>query len=210
MAIARRLHYSGCMHKRWVRMTEVFAIGLFAALMLSLVWHLGRALATWQTLVPSVVLGYLGADLASGLVHWFCDNFFEEDSPLIGPLLIYPFREHHRDPEGMTRHGFLELTGNSCLAMIPALAAAAWWRDSLGAFSEATVVFLCLALFATNQFHKWAHSPTVPAVVLALQRCGVILSPAHHRRHHEQGHSGAYCITNGWMSRSLDYLVGSW
>jgi ubiquitin-conjugating enzyme E2 variant len=207
LAIAGGLHYSGCMRNRSEWVMEAAAICLFTALILSLVWHLGRALAAWQTLVPSVLFGYLGADLASGVVHWFCDNFFEEDSPLIGPLFIHPFREHHRDPEGMTHHGFLELTGNSCLAMIPALAAVLWWRDSLGVFSKATVVFLCLASFATNQFHKWAHARTAPAVVLALQRWRIILPPAHHRRHHENGYSGAYCITNGWMSGSLDYLL---
>jgi hypothetical protein len=195
------------MRSRRVCIVEALALGVFTLLILALACHLGRAPVL--TLLPGLLLGYLSADIASGLVHWVCDNFFEEDSPVIGPLFIHPFREHHRDPEGMTRHGFLELTGNSCLAMIPLLSFVWWRRDSMSALSQATVVFLCLALFATNLFHKWAHAKRVPPLIRTLQQYRLILTPAHHRRHHDHGFSGAYCITSGWMSRSLDFLLGS-
>ena len=88
----------------------------------------GRLLrAPWSptavaALAGGAAVGYVAADLASGLLHWFCDRFFEEDSPLIGAVLIHPFREHHRDPLAMTHHGFLELTGNTCLGLAPILA----------------------------------------------------------------------------------------
>ena len=31
------------------------------------------------------VLGYALADLMTGTVHWFCDSFFSEKTPFIGP-----------------------------------------------------------------------------------------------------------------------------
>lgn len=62
--------------------------------------------------------GVLTADFGSGVVHWIGDRFFREDSPVIGPMLIHPFREHHRDPRGITLHGLLELHGNTGLLVV--------------------------------------------------------------------------------------------
>ena len=76
----------------------------------------------------ALVAAYGAADWVSGLAHWFCDTFFEEDTAVIGPALIQPFREHHRDPLAMTRHGFLELNGNNCLGLVVPLAVAIWLR----------------------------------------------------------------------------------
>ncbi len=97
-------------------------------------------------------------------------------------MLIFPFREHHRDPTAMTRHGFLELTGNSCLGVSPILGLAAWrpWSPIL----DAGLIAFALALFGTNLFHKWAHSAEVPGIVRWLQKCNLILNPARHQVHH--------------------------
>jgi ubiquitin-conjugating enzyme E2 variant len=67
-------------------------------------------------------MGVLMADFASGTVHWIGDRYFREDTPLIGPLLIEPFREHHRDPRGITTHGLIELHGNTGLPVVWMLA----------------------------------------------------------------------------------------
>src|SRR5258707_1191647 len=74
------------------------------------------------TVLFAALVGCIATDFAAGLAHWFCDTFFEEDTPVIGPYLIGPFREHHRDPLAMTAHGFLEVNGNSCLILIPFVA----------------------------------------------------------------------------------------
>ena len=93
--------------------------------------------AAWL-LCPALLLGYALADLASGVLHWFCDSFFDERTPALGPLLIAPFREHHRDPLGIVRHGPLELHANSCLAALPVLGAC---RLAPGPESGATALF---------------------------------------------------------------------
>jgi ubiquitin-conjugating enzyme E2 variant len=152
--------------------------------------------------VAAAFLGYLAADVATGLVHWFCDRFFEEHTPIVGPLLIQPFREHHRDPKAMTHHGALELCGNSALALAPVLAAAAVCR--LGAFVDAAMVAFGAAALAANLFHCWAHAEHVPWVVAHLQSAHIILSPRGHARHHAGGHDAAYCVTSGWANRIVD------
>jgi len=155
------------------------------------------------------LLGILAADVLSGLVHWFCDSVFEEETPIIGRLIIHPFREHHRDPVAMTRHGFLEVSGNTCLALTPPLALAGWGLASPAADRVASllahefVLAFAFAAFWTNQLHKWAHMPAVPHPVAWLQRAGAFLRPERHARHHRLG-GRAYCVLTGWANAPLD------
>ena len=36
----------------------------------------------------ALFFGYLLADLITGTVHWFCDNYFSEKTPIIGKVII--------------------------------------------------------------------------------------------------------------------------
>jgi ubiquitin-conjugating enzyme E2 variant len=167
------------------------------------------AAGLWLT-AAGALLGYLAGDLMSGVVHWFCDTFFEEDTPLIGRVLILPFREHHRDPLAMTRHGFAEIAGNSCLALVPVLGAVALlpapgaarpvWLGAYAGLLSFTVVAV-----VTNQLHKWAHMPTVPGRVAWMQRTGLILQPMRHAAHHRT-QAEAYCVATGWLNAPLDRI----
>jgi plasmanylethanolamine desaturase len=165
--------------------------------------HLRPALVV----LPAACIAYLAADLVSGLVHYFCDTFFREDSPVIGKLLIHPFRQHYRDPLHMTRHGFAELNGNSCMAMLPTMTATWFYFDRIPPFPGALLFFFHLSLFATNAFHRWAHTASVPGPIRWLHHHRLILTPDAHHAHHRNGR-GAYCITRVWMNRSLDCILG--
>jgi len=195
----------------WAGAVEATVVLAFAALWAVLAARLAGVLdgaTAW--LLPGVVgAGVLAADFASGLVHWFCDSVFEEDTTLVGPLVILPFREHHRDPLAMTRHAFLEITGNICLALVPALGLGLWLLPAplAGAVGVQLVHALLLATtgaaFWTNQLHKWAHTPAPPAAVAWLQRRRLVLAPGAHGRHHRPG-GRAYCVLTGWMNAPLD------
>ena len=154
--------------------------------------------------------GYLLADAASGLIHWFADSFFEEDAPVLGRLLIGPFREHHRDAMGITQHGFLEVCGNNCAACL-ALLIPVWLLVPADAFGQLVgATGLCVLLvttffvFATNGFHRWAHMDDVPGWIGWLQRRHWILSPEQHALHHTGDHDCAYCVTSGWLNPFFD------
>ena len=58
----------------------------------------------------------------------------------------------------------------------------------------------CLAIFATNQFHKWAHMDNPPRLVPFLRRVSLILTPEHHDIHHSAPFDRNYCITVGWWN----------
>ncbi len=160
------------------------------------------------TLLASIA-GYLVADLLAGLTHWVADRFFAENTPWIGPLLIEPFRAHHVDPGSIARHDFASVSGNAALTTTPvalSLFVLPTPDDlaSLGLFVFATI--LTLSLFLTNTFHRWAHARDRGALIRALHRTGLVITPARHAHHHSGAHDRAYCVTSGWLNPLLDGL----
>jgi hypothetical protein len=182
------------------------ACGALATRLWSVPWDESQLLS----IGAGAVLGYLVADVVSGIVHWIGDTFFRDDTPVIGRAFIHPFREHHADPLAITRHGFFEVNGNSCLALLPFVAAVLLLGEprpgeaAPALFGQSVALAFALTTFATNQIHKWAHQQRPAAAVRWMQAAGLILSPAHHGRHHAAPYQQAFCITAGWLDPLLD------
>lgn len=157
-------------------------------------------------LVAGLLSAWIASDVASGVVHWLADTWGSERLPLIGPALVRPFRDHHVDPLGITRHPFVETNGNTALVSLPVLGLATVWPAPSGSGEFAVVALGGLAAWtlATNQIHKWAHAPAPPAAIVPLQRLGIVLPPAHHALHHALPNDGHYCITTGWCNGPLE------
>ncbi len=195
----------------WLRALDAASIVVCAALALRLA-RAPDALPPLEWLPALALVAGLGwalADLVSGAVHWLGDTFFDEATPLLGPSLIRPFREHHADPSAITRHGALELTGNNALFVCPLLAAATPLAASFGEEAASTLASTALVslsggLLATNQIHAWAHTPAAGRLARALRWLGLAITPEAHARHHASAHDRAYCITTGWWNPLLD------
>ncbi len=197
----------------WMGAFDVASVAVLIVLLAVATLRLGRALlagGAWPVLLPALAVAVLAADLVSGVVHWIGDRFFDETTPVLGAMLIRPFREHHRDPLAITRHGFFELCGNNALAvLVPSLLLVLGGGPEADLWSvtgHACVLFFAVAVFATNQLHKWAHATQSARPVRWLQASGMILSPAAHARHHRGDFSRGYCVTTGWMNAPLDAL----
>lgn len=164
------------------------------------------------TLAIAALLGYLLADFLSGFVHFLGDSFGTETTPILGAAFIFPFRKHHRDPEDITKHGFIETNGHNCLVSLPMMMALVYAgmglaeHSAVAAFFFAIAYFLIVGVFMTNQFHKWAHMKKRPAFISWLQKYRLILSPTHHKIHHTAPFNRYYCITTGWLNLLLDKL----
>ena len=185
-----------------------------AVLLASLFLRIGARLfvgGSWIIIAPSIIVGYLGADFFTGTVHWFCDTFFDEETPFLGPVLITPFRDHHREPGRITEYGCFDQDGSNYIMMIPLLLGS-WWVDGPTAsaagslFIHAGILGFAFGACGTNLFHKWAHSESVPPIVHWLQRFRMILQPDHHQIHHRGDHREGYCVTSGWMNLILDRI----
>lgn len=188
----------------WASLLSYAALACWLAI--RLVPHVPRR--PWLVLTAAL-LAYLAADLVSGVVHWAADTWGSPDLPVIGRAVLRPFREHHRDPLAITRHDFVETNGNNCLISLPVLGLAIWLAsDPAGAgsvFLSSFLGALVAWVLLTNQFHKWAHLPEPPPVLTFLQRCQLILPPAHHALHHTRPFNSHYCITTGWLNWPLGW-----
>ncbi|CAN5387705.1 hypothetical protein BH23ACI1_BH23ACI1_17710 [soil metagenome] len=158
------------------RVVEISAVAAVAVLSLFLLVRLCLAMQSshlWLVGVAAVT-GYVAADLISGLVHWICDTWGSPRTPVIGRSFIAPFREHHHDPESITRHDFIETNGNTAVAIGPVLVLACFIPPDAGAgvFGLAFVLFASLGVLATNQIHKWAHMDRRPRLVHCWSACG--------------------------------------
>lgn len=147
------------------------------------------------------------ADLASGVVHWLCDRFGDERTPLVGRSVIAPFREHHVDPERLARKDFFDAaSSNAWLAL--ALQGGWLWLSQPPArasqvFAASFVLWLSTFVYLTNTFHQWAHRAAPPRLARWLQRWRLAIPPEHHARHHAAG-DRAYCVTTGWCNAALE------
>ncbi len=198
----------------WLRGVDRLSVAAFVVAWGAVAWHLATSIEPLRLACLALLAAPIAlvlADLASGCVHWFADRYLDPETPVLGPMLIEPFREHHRDPAAMSRHDFFEVSGNNGLVTLPLAA----WLLALGSIDGAalfgqgiavlTFVF-ALAIFATNQLHAWAHAASPPRTVQRLQRTGLILPPESHAEHHAHGHDRAYCVTTGWLNPVLDRI----
>jgi hypothetical protein len=190
------------------RVLEIIGISLFFAFEMLLGLNLWPTVSgNWLWVLLASVTGYLAADLISGFVHWGGDTWGKPTWWLVGRNFIRPFRHHHVDPKAITRHDFIATNGNNCMTTLIGLVPAAFIpvleHQSFRVYGLAFIFFCTLGIFATNQFHKWAHMEDPGPTVRVLQRLGLILSPDHHSVHHRAPYSTHYCITTGWLNAPL-------
>lgn len=194
---------------RTQRAVEGAAVAAYGACAVALLAQLVPAVATRPGVVlGAVLLGYAAADLLAGIVHWLADTYGSPQTPLVGPTLIYGFREHHDAPDEILQHDFVETNGAAAAAALPLGVLALTLPDAPAGmlFFKAALATLTLAVVATNQLHKWAHAVRAPAAVRVLQRLGVVLRPEAHARHHTVPFRTDYCITTGWLNAPLERL----
>jgi Lipid desaturase domain len=200
---------------RGTRMVELASIAAFAALAVHGAWRLACAGGTQTMLYVLLALpaGWLASDFLSGLLHWACDSLGSASTPLVGRAFIRPFREHHADPEQMTRHDFVETHGASCFAALPFLAAACFASfDAIPIALQSVLYFTALGALFTNQCHKWAHMDegATPRWVRWAQARGLVLPREHHRLHHRPPFDSHFCMSCGWMNPLLNAILRAW
>ncbi|KAF5181562.1 Fatty acid desaturase 4 protein [Thalictrum thalictroides] len=149
------------------------------------------------------LLGYLLADLGSGVYHWGIDNYGDGSTAVFGSQ-IEAFQGHHKWPWTITRRQF----ANNLHALARVITFVVVPIDiaindpvllSFAAMCSGCIMF-------SQQFHAWAHGTKskLPPVVVALQESGVLVSRSQHSAHHRQPYNNNYCIVSGAWNKILD------
>jgi len=156
----------------------------------------------WQPILAAYV-GYIMADLGSGVYHWGIDNYGDASTPVFGAQ-IEAFQGHHKWPWTITRRQF----ANNLHALARAVAIFVFPMNL--AFDDPVVlsfIGVCSGcIMFSQQFHSWAHGTKskLPPPVVALQEAGLLVSRSQHGAHHRQPYNNNYCIVSGVWNDFLD------
>ncbi|XP_068338734.1 fatty acid desaturase 4, chloroplastic-like [Pyrus communis] len=149
------------------------------------------------------LVGYVLADLGSGVYHWGIDNYGGASTPIFGPQ-IEAFQGHHKWPWTITRRQF----ANNLHALARVVT---FFVLPIDLVCDDPVVngFVAVcsgSIMFSQQFHAWAHGTKsrLPPVVVALQDLGVLVSRPQHAAHHRQPYNNNYCIVSGVWNELLD------
>lgn len=154
----------------------------------------------FAAIIGQLFLGWLLADLATGIFHWWEDRFGRVEWPVIGQWLIVPNRLHHTDPLAFTRHGFWH---RNCASIVAAAVLATLLALLFGPAPWVIAVAFGGAL--SNEVHHYAHQPSrAPRWLRVLQQTGAIQSPREHGRHHRRPHETNYCVLTDWLNPLLE------
>ena len=156
------------------------------------------------SIVGQLLLGWLAADVFTGVFHWWEDNFGNEKWPILGAWLIAPQQLHHIDPLAFTRHGFWARNGASIIASILAGAGlAAIFGPSF--FILALIVGTALS----NEVHRFAHQPSQASKpIRVLQEIGILQSARGHAKHHRPPYQANYCVLTDWTNAVINAFRG--
>ncbi|KAE8037088.1 hypothetical protein FH972_009711 [Carpinus fangiana] len=159
-------------HRAWV------ASGCIITVLISLAKAITGAAKSHMWLEPIVagLLGYILADLASGVHHWFIDNYGSASTPLFGTQ-IDAFQDPHKRPWRVTRIQFANiihtLARGVTLTVLPIDLACSCNDPTIHGF---VAVFSGCIIFSLK-FHALAHTPKsqLPLLVAALQDAGLLV-----------------------------------
>lgn len=151
------------------------------------------------------LIGYVLADLGSGVYHWAIDNYGDGSTPVFGSQ-IEAFQGHHKWPWTITRRQF----ANNLHALARVVTFVVLPMD-LAISDPVLLSFIGVCsgcIMFSQQFHAWAHGTKskLPPVVVALQESGVLVSRSQHAAHHKQPYNNNYCIVSGVWNEFLDEL----
>ncbi|PKI67954.1 hypothetical protein CRG98_011550 [Punica granatum] len=155
-------------HRAWVACgcTTVF-VSLAKSVLLAAESH------SWAGPILAGSVGYVLADLGSGVYHWGIDNYGDASTPFFGSQ-IEAFQGHHKWPWTITRREF----ANNLHALARAVAFSVLPIDLL--CNDPTmlgfVAFFSGCIMFSQQFHAWAHGTKsrLPQLVVALQDAGIL------------------------------------
>jgi ubiquitin-conjugating enzyme E2 variant len=103
----------------------------------------------------------------------------------------------------MDTNGDVAFIAASVLVCFLAIPLEPGWGEPAAVFGFA----FCGVGMMTNQIHQWAHLPSPPRLIRALQVSGMLLGRTEHAAHHQRPYDVRYCITTGWCNRPLEAVA---
>ena len=153
-------------------------------------------------------------DFVSGVYHAFLDKAPICNDGSVVDCQKITFHLHHLHPRQQWTISRNYSPLFESLLMLPALCCYLGTQVALRHVGVVAYPLVRLWLgfafaFATygNAIHYFAHDPHPPAIVAALQRWRLLLSPEAHQRHHRT-HDSDFCIVTGHTDPLVNWVYG--
>nr|XP_023901061.1 fatty acid desaturase 4, chloroplastic-like [Quercus suber] len=185
-------------HRAWIACgCTMVLISLAKAIMGAAKSHI------WLKPILAGLVGYVLADLMSGVYHWGIDNYGSASTPIFGSQ-IDAFQRHHKWPWIITRTEFANLS--HVLARAVTFTVLPMVFASNDPIFHAFVAVCWGCIMFSLQFHAWAHitKSQLPPLVNALQDMGLLVSRSKHANHHRPPYNNNYCMVSGVWNEFLD------
>lgn len=132
------------------------------------------------------LLAFILADFFSGLFHWWEDRYGNPNWPIIGPLVIEPNINHHKNPKDFTKGNYLKRNYTTLIPTI-LLTTICW------IYNNYFLMLVFLLASQSNEVHCWQH--TKPNILIRfLQKYQIIQGARMHSLHHKNPYSKNYCV----------------
>ncbi|MEW6279876.1 MAG: fatty acid desaturase CarF family protein, partial [Candidatus Eremiobacterota bacterium] len=144
--------------------------------------------------------GYAAADLFSGFLHHWIDNYPTYQSPVVGDV-AYEFQVHHHKVHDLEAQSIWTNMGAAGkFVWAPMVAAAAM---NVHPVLQAVTLGFAGGCFLAQGSHRWTHMKNPPAIAGVLQKLHLMQSREQHEVHHRMPWSDNYCIVNGMWNPVL-------
>jgi hypothetical protein len=160
-------------------------------------------------------IAFYFADLISAIVHsYYIDSSYaktvyetEDDTMIINTHYGYA-SAHHIFPSNYKDINDSTLFTTSVLIIcIPAIIIyACGFNPLLSLFMYATLAFVALAPLSHKNAHEKLHSRYVPPYIDIFFKCGIFLSPTHHKNHHVLNQYN-WALLNGISDPLFNYIT---
>jgi hypothetical protein len=152
-----------------------------------------------------ILIGFILADLITGIFHWFEDTYLDYciHLPIIGTI-AKDNELHHYFPRSIIAYSYLDHISLSLPLTIIILIIVYIINKSI------FKLYFFLASFAffsitSNIFHRFSHMRDCEnnIVVIQLQKIGILCSHSHHSLHHTSVND-KYCVISEYNNYILD------
>ncbi|MBS2037357.1 hypothetical protein JST97_20380 [bacterium] len=156
---------------------------------------------TAAAVAGSAVAGYLGADLASGFIHFGLDNYPKSETPVLGKLADN-FQYHHHNSQSVFARSFIDNCGLVGKLTAP-VAVGLGLAVGSPALAAAGLAFTA-GLYLLQGSHMLAHDTRPSKVAKTLQRFHITQSKKNHSAHHTRPWESNYTVVNGACNPILE------
>lgn len=150
-----------------------------------------------------VLIGYIFADLATGVYHWAVDNYGSGETPVLGRQ-IAAFQGHHNAPWTIAQRAFANNLAALTVPVTPQLVGLIAVSSHLPAIFTSFYASSLLFIVLSQEAHRQAHFTRASPIFERLQNLGLSLPKRMHGKHHAEPYGVNYCIVSGLWNGVLD------